>query len=690
MPIKPASSNGTALSGPTGGVAAALRLPVWSYVLGLAAILVALGASGGLAYQHLSGHLLPGCGGDVIAANMGASLGGPKHESACATLEVHPMGSLGGMWVMVKGFAKHVVVDKIAQPDAIWPVSFLGATYFAAALAAWVVIGWRGRRLPAIIPWVARLGALTSVVYIIVILVSNKLCPYCITSHIGNLTLWLALEIGIMHVRSRSLGKLAMDRAWSSVVAAVAIFALTSGVLGAFEASHREEQRAKDRIEKTRMEEDFKARMSQATQPATEKAPWGPPLGFRGRWLLGPKESVVRVVMLTDFQCPDCLAFETQLMNVYNANPGKMSISIVHFPMCTECNTFVSKTMHVNACKAARAAEAAAMIAGAQAAMDGKDQQVAANEMFFKMAEWLFSVKGQFEEADFRAKLPALGITNVDAVIKAWQGDATLKIVRDECKWGEILGLFFTPMMFVNGVEVRGWLTNPMALTESINTVIKLNPPPADARDDNPPLMGQKMLLDWKLSPRMEIPAAQNPAYIKSGPNPKVDVVVWGDLTEPGTKELDGMIQTLLATKAIRYSFRHYPVCADCNPGVPSQYPMGCIAANALEAAGIVGGPDAYFKMKDLIFSRQGSISEKMLGLAAGSLGLDAAKFQAAAADKGPGAVAVQNDVMPAKRYVTRFIPTIFVDGKYVERWKRDGDNVLERIIDDAVANPGK
>ena len=33
---------------------------------------------------------------------------------------------------------------------------------------------------------------------------------------------------------------------------------------------------------------------------------------------------------------------------------------------------------------------------------------------------------------------------------------------------------------------------------------------------------------------------------------------------------------------------------------------------------------------------------------------------------------------------------TIYVDGKYVERWKREGDNVLERIIDDAAANPGK
>ena len=64
------------------------------------------------------------------------------------------------------------------------------------------------------------------------------------------------------------------------------------------------------------------------------------------------------------------------------------------------------------------------------------------------------------------------------------------------------------------------------------------------------------------------------------------------------------MLLGFLAKKAITYSFRHYPVCTDCNPGVNNQFQNGCIAAYALEAAGAVGGAEKYFAMKRLMSSK--------------------------------------------------------------------------------------
>jgi protein-disulfide isomerase len=70
-------------------------------------------------------------------------------------------------------------------------------------------------------------------------------------------------------------------------------------------------------------------------------------------------------------------------------------------------------------------------------------------------------------------------------------------------------------------------------------------------------------------------------------------------------------------------------------------------------------------------------------------MGLDEAKFDAALVS-GPVKTAVQNDVMAGKAVIAQFVPAVFVDGKYVERWQSDTSPILERIIDYAVKHPGE
>lgn len=669
------------------GVGMTMRLPRWAYVLGLVAILTGVFGSGALVAKHVLNIPLPGCGGGVVRGGVqGATFGAVETESACAALEAHPMGSVGGMWKFVRTGGQ---ADKITVVEAWWPTSFLGFTYFAGALGAWIVVGVRGRRLPGSIPWIVRLGALASLAFMGIILATGEFCPYCITAHAGNLALLITVEIGMMKARGLTVGGV-FDRSWMPVVAALAVFGVTSGVLGAAEINRVEKLKEADREEAAAAARKLGEQMKeQAAAVREEKKPWGAE-GCRGRWLLGPKETPVRVVMLTDFQCPDCRMFEGMAMSAMEKHKGKMSLSVVHFPMCLGCNPNVSKTMHENACRAAEAAEAAAIMAGSAAEAEGQERWPAANEMFWKVAKWLFEIKGDFTDESLRAKLPSFGITDTDKFVTIMNGPGVLKIVRTDAEWGEALGLYYTPMMFVNGVEVRGWLTRPAVLTDMIDAAAAANLPAMDARNDQPPLAATKFFEDWQKSPVMDIPApAADHVKISPVSGERVDVVVFGDFNEPNCKKVDAMIKGWIATKPIAYSWRHFPFDSACNPAVPkTMFPNGCAAAKAVEAAAIVGGSEGYWNMHDILFQKSASLTPNLISMAGGVIGLDQARFDKELQGS-MAAKLVQDDAIVGQRMGFRAIPAIYVNGKLVERWSRnESDNVLERVIDYAAKHP--
>lgn len=671
----------------------AAPIPVWAYVLGLIGVCAALFASGMLVYSHLTGAVLPGCG-SVQSSGGGLDIGasdGPK--SSCASNLAHPMGSLGGWKIGLQALMKGQEIPKIQPLDAVWPVSHLGATYFAAALAGWVMIGVTGLRVPRLIAWIARLGLAFSLVYLTTIVIGyvtkKEYCPYCLVSHAGNLLLWASMEIGMMQSR-RSAGVIKEVGGTRVLVAGMAAFAMATGALGALEFRHVEEMKAKDAAEAERTKQELAAQAAEAQKRAEqaakeEKVPWGPN-GFTGRYVLGPKQAQVRVVMLTDYQCPDCRFFEGEMFKLLEKYPDKVSLSVMHFPMDKGCNKYVGSTLHANACWAARAAEAAGIIAGSMAALEGTDEAKAANDAFWKMHKWLFSVKGEFTSDELKAKLPELGFKDTDGFIKVMTGGRTEANVKADVDVGEALGLYFTPMMFVNGVEIRGWRTNVGALTQTVEAALAANPPAMDAKNDRPALASQKYFEDWLKEPKKN-PASDRTDRTTGPQDAPVDIVVFGDYNEENTKKVDALVRGFMASKPIRYTFRHYPGAKECNPSLPRDFfANGCMTARAAEAAAIAGGSEGFWKMHEFLFQNQQGISAARIKLGAGTLGLDSAKFEQAQAD-GRVNVAIQNDVMAGQGLGLRQIPTIYVNGKWVERWQREGDNVLERIIDHCAKN---
>ena len=114
-----------------------------------------------------------------------------------------------------------------------------------------------------------------------------------------------------------------------------------------------------------------------------------------------------------------------------------LSIVVKHFPLNYDCNDEIgSMKLHPNACWAARAAEAAYILGGESG--------------WERVHTWLFENKGSFTDATLPDDLSALGF-NPREFIQTMTGEATLINVKSDAVDAKALGIWFTPMIFING-----------------------------------------------------------------------------------------------------------------------------------------------------------------------------------------------------------------------------------------------
>jgi protein-disulfide isomerase/uncharacterized membrane protein len=627
----------------------------------------------------------------LISKHFGGGLPGCGPSSGCEALEKTP-------WGMVPGIR--------------WPVSFVGFAYFFALLVAWMAMN---RRVPAAVRWLMRVAAAASLLFIGVMLVYRKLCPYCAGVHAVNLTVLFMVEREAWRTARRSLqGGDFMSWALMRKIAGITLgaFLVVSLVLGVTNARLQQKQRVgaeADRRESTekilaQAQSQAQAQAQSQAQSRTEsqgqtrtlaqgltgQAPssgdgadmWGR-AGFTGRYRLGPEASPIRIVMLTDYQCVDCQRVEGELEEIM-ASRSDISLSIKHYPFCEEaapgvpCNRYV-KTLHANACWAARAAEAAGILKGDQG--------------FFAMHRWLFAKKGAFTDADLQAGLREMGL-NPEAFLAVMKGDETLRRVRADCDEGIALGLFFTPMVFINGVEFKGWQVAG-ALRRTIEEVAAKSPPPLTATGDRPVLASLKDIQDWRDQPvralapdtRSWSMGAKNASAAPAGSR-FVDVVLFGDYQEPYTASMDIAVRDLMKTRPnVRYTFRHFPIDPKVNTTLPPNvrpeavHPLAGRAAQAAEAAGSLGGAQGYWKMHDWLMRNLKSFSDESLRAAARKMGLNP---DALFAEMGKPEInaAIVEDSRAAQQIGLNAVPMVFVNGKWIMRTVRDDVNVVLRVID--------
>lgn len=615
-----------------------------AFAAGLLLLAAGLAMTLMLVLDHFGGMKLPGCG----------------PGSACAA-------AAASWWGKVPGTA--------------WPISFVGLAYFAGLLVAWIT-SRQGVTSPLLA--LVRVGVALSAMYVVVLIVEKHLCYYCLGTHAANIGFWLVLE----RAKRKTPGSLL------PIGAACGMFLIVSA--GLFAAESRTKQLVEQSQEKDRRESTEKiiaatseqARAGSKTQTAqTDNAeatpisddandrPWTG--GFKGRYRLGPEEAQARIVIITDYQCPDCRRVEGDVMAMLEQQPT-VSLSVKHFPMCQECNRhFPNSNFHPNACWAARAAEAAGILRG--------------DEGFWEMHRWLFDHKGTFTNQQLMQGLRELGYDPQDFIF-VMKSPATLELVQADIEEAIWLGLHFTPMVFINGVELMGVFSRN-AVPRTVQQILAQDPPAMTADLDQPPPAIDKHVSDWRNQFPRRIPPDSHPWA--TGPDiAKVNIVMWADYQEKYTAVADRAIRKWMAGRSdVRYTFRHFPFNQACNPVVSrSAHPLACRASAAAEAAGMLGGTEAYWQMHDWLMSHQKQFNDTTLRQAAVDMGLDADALFTAMEDP-QVAAAIEEDAraaqLEAQTTVSMLyrggIPTIYVNGKVIPRWRVEQDPIIDRILNEAA-----
>jgi protein-disulfide isomerase/uncharacterized membrane protein len=563
----------------------------------------------------------------TVTALVGMTIPGCGEGSGCAQAAASAWGSVPGLG---------------------WPVSHVGMAYFLA-LAVALAGPLRGQPIPAGVRVLAWVAALASVVYSIVMLTGGYACPYCIAIHLANFGVLIGVEFG---AKQAGPGKPAL------VAGAMTFVVATAGQL----------------VTSLLVERNVEQAAETALEESTSRMVAGEGVtGFTGRWRQGPAEAPIRIVIFSDYQCIDCRRIEAEVRGLIETRDD-ISVSAKHFPMCADCNRYATTTLHPNACSAAQAAEAAGIIGG--------------NDLFWRMHHWLFDRRGGFTRPELMVILAEWGIdaTRFEATMGSPEVDLRVRADIDEA-YG--LGLHFTPMIFINGVELKGWNAQN-AVTRAVERVAATSPAAATPEADRPPTALEKYVNDWREAPR-SYRQQDSERWLDGSPDAAVRITLWGDYAGRGTAETDRRLRAIASGREdVTYAFRHYPLDTSCNPAAASFSGLGprpgsCVAARAAEAAGAIGGVDGFWKMHDwLLENGSAQLTEAQVLAGAAAVGLDGAALLTSMAS-GDAASTILDDVRAGQSNSVRGIPMIVINGRRVPRWNLQGHDVLTRIAEVAA-----
>jgi protein-disulfide isomerase len=158
------------------------------------------------------------------------------------------------------------------------------------------------------------------------------------------------------------------------------------------------------------------------------------------------------------------------------------------------------------------------------------------------------------------------------------------------------------------------------------------------------------------------------PGRYNLGPaSAKVHVTVVSDYQCPSCRTIDAQLRALTARRSdISISARHFPFCTDCNDHVgKTLHPNSCRAALAAEAAGQVGGANAFWQMHDWLIERRGEFTDDQLQQFVRVIGLDRNAFSAAMQSNETLAV-IRSDTVAADAAGLTYTPMVFINGRAI------------------------
>ncbi len=165
-------------------------------------------------------------------------------------------------------------------------------------------------------------------------------------------------------------------------------------------------------------------------------------------------------------------------------------------------------------------------------------------------------------------------------------------------------------------------------------------------------------------TPPVEVNIGDSPT--KGAKDPALRVVEFSDFLCPACQKATRFNEVLLGaySGSVSLTFKHFPLSADCNPGVQGNvHPQSCQVS---EAAACVGEQGKFWEFHDRVYQKGPDYQTVDILRDVGILGLDPQKFESCL-ESGRGKDRVRGDAEEGKRLGIHQTPTYLLNGIYVE-----------------------
>jgi len=177
--------------------------------------------------------------------------------------------------------------------------------------------------------------------------------------------------------------------------------------------------------------------------------------------------------------------------------------------------------------------------------------------------------------------------------------------------------------------------------------------------------------------------------YRIGAPDARVRIVTFSSVMCPHCRTLDREIRDIMAEHPgdVSLSVKHFPLNSQCNPvGGDRAQPGSCEAAYTLEAAGLLGGPEAYWAMKTFVYDtieEEGGVSGSAVRtFIRDTLGIPLDTFSDAF-NLTRVREWVSDDIQQGIDLGVTGTPAVFINGQVFQYWHIDGalSSAVERAL---------
>jgi hypothetical protein len=161
------------------------------------------------------------------------------------------------------------------------------------------------------------------------------------------------------------------------------------------------------------------------------------------------------LLVFSDFECPHCACFASKWRTEYRRRwSGPLRVEFRHLPLDKACNDSLAKGVHLGACEASYAAEAARLQGG--------------NAAFQQMHDGLFQFSRELGVDTYRALAQRFGLDEERLVADMGRRAVREAVARDVALADE-LGVTGTPSLILNGRPVPDFCANNPVFWQAVS-----------------------------------------------------------------------------------------------------------------------------------------------------------------------------------------------------------------------------